>query len=79
MVILLWILGIYIGGIFLTRYLNFVITKIEGINETPPYGMWFIPVLGPLFALVVLVIIYFENRQPGWLRWFKGEHWNNKK
>ena len=73
--VILWILVIYIVGVFYARYLNFLINKMEGINEEPLYAMWFIPLIGPIFASVVLFIVYFETYNPKWLRWFKGEDW----
>lgn len=78
MEILIWILVIYAGNIFLTRYLNYLCMKLDKGDTEPIVGLWFVPALGPLFMLIVLIIVYFENDNSKWLTWFTGKDWNDK-
>lgn len=70
--ITLLIIAVYIGTIFLTRYLN-------GIVEEPyVWLLWFIPFINLLQCIVLVVIILEDSRSPKFWKWFTFKNRNNK-
>jgi len=76
------ILVIYILSIFLTRWLNKLICKMDGIEE-PEVLLWFIPIFGLSFYMIGCVVVFFQNikfnkSKSTTINWFIGNNWENK-
>jgi hypothetical protein len=66
----LLILSIYIISIFISRYLNYRLYKIDKYWDVAPL-IWFIPIINILvFPLIYLSIITSSKSN-----WFTGKYW----
>lgn len=70
---ILFIVILYILNIFITRYLNYYLYKINdswGIHTF----VWFIPIAGPIALLLILLVVY-PKIDLCKKNWFTGKYW----
>jgi len=60
----------YILNVFLNRWLNYILYKMEGIIFTPS---WFCSIIGTCALLVTIIISYTDKPN-----WFTGRDWDKK-
>jgi len=70
---------LYILSIFFNRWLNKIIYKMNKMSPRPAI-LWFIPIMGTLFLLVILTMdlsMFLFNKIPknGLTDWFNGKNW----
>ena len=62
---------LYILNIFITRYLNYCLYKMNKFNPIMIFA-WFIPIAG-LIAFLVIIVLQFSNKHKS--NWFNGKYW----
>lgn len=69
------IIILYVGNVFLNRWLNFIACKKDKYEPPIPL-LWFLSLVGTF----VYLIAYFEGvKKPKWMDEFLGNNWNGTK
>lgn len=75
MTVFLWILVGYVISIFINRLINRIVIYLDN-NESPIVGLWFVPVAGTLFMILILIWVLFDRYESsGIFSWFRGNGW----
>ena len=77
---ILIILCIYIGIVFLCRWLSYIFEH----SIPPPTNivfLWFVPGVNVILIIILIILIGEENqyfdriKSPKWWKWFTGKNW----
>lgn len=65
------IIFVYIANVFVNRWLNFKLYKLDKeYSPVPLWGWWFSSLIFTICATVAIVIHYISKQN-----WFTGKHW----
>ena len=66
---LFFIFSAYVANVFLTRYLNYILYKMDS-DYKPMVGLWFIPIA----SIIAYIFVILTNKKYQ-KNWFTGKYW----